>query len=324
VRGRALTSPRFLLNIALVVVLVVLAAWKLLPGTTTYTADFANASGISSGDSVRVAGIDVGKVTGVRLERGVVHVEFTAEKDLTVSRSARAEIKLATILGQHYLDLVPGKGDRLDGGGTIPLPQTKSAYTIDKFQVDANNAVQTIDEDALAQAVDTLSDNLDGDPATNREALKGIAQVSRTVASRDDELRRLIGSTRTVTDVVHSQQGNLMRLLGDSDKVAAMINQRRETIELLLRSTRSMVHEVTLLVRANSNQLRPTLMQLKTLMGTLVKNKDYLDQTLKAVTAQSRYFANATGNGPWIEVFAPDFLITDNVFCAVTTPTECK
>ncbi len=148
--------------------------------------------------------------------------------------------------------------------------------------------------------------------------------MSQTVASRDDELRRLISSTRTVTDVVHGQQGNLMRLLGDSDKVAAMINQRRETIRLLIRSTRSMVHEVTLLVRDNSKQLRPTLIQLKTLMGTLVKNKDYLDRTLKAVTAQSRYFANATGNGPWIEVFAPDFLVTDNIFCAVTTPAECK
>ena len=93
------------------------------------------------------------------------------------------------------------------------------------------------------------------------------------MASRDDELRRLIGSTRTVTDVVHRQQGNLMRLLGDSDKVAEMINQRRETIELLLRSTRSMVHEVTLLVRANQKQLRPTLIQLKTLMGTLVEEQ---------------------------------------------------
>jgi phospholipid/cholesterol/gamma-HCH transport system substrate-binding protein len=253
-----------------------------------------------------------------------VHVQFTAKKDLAVARTARAEIKLATILGQHYLDLVPGKGDHLDGGGTIPLAQTKSAYTIDKFQVAANDAVQTIDDKALSTAVNTLSSNLDGNPDTTKQALKGIAQVSQTVASRDDELRRLISSTRTVTDVVHGQQGNLMQLLGDSDKVAAMINQRRETIRLLLRSTRSMVHEVTLLVHDNAKQLRPTLIQLKTLMGTLVKNKDYLDRTLKAVTAQSRYFANATGNGPWIEVFAPDFLITDNIFCAVTTPTECK
>jgi phospholipid/cholesterol/gamma-HCH transport system substrate-binding protein len=321
---RALTTPRALANITLAVVLVALAVWKLLPGTTTYTADFANASGISSGDEVRVAGITVGKVTGVSLHRGVVHVDFTADKGLAISRSARAEIKLATILGQHYLAVVPGTGQRLDGGDTIPLAQTKSAYTIDKFQVDANDAVQTIDDKALATAVNTLSHNLDGDPDATREALKGIAQVSQTVASRDDELRRLISSTRTVTDVVHGQQGNLMRLLGDSDKVAAMINARRETIRLLLRSTRSMVHEVSLLVRDNSQQLRPTLIQLKTLMGTLVKNKEYLDHTLKAVTAQSRYFANATGNGPWIEVFAPDFLVTDNIFCALTSPAACK
>ena len=321
---RSLSTPRGIINVALVVVLVALAVTKLLPGTTTYTADFANASGINTGDDVRVAGIDVGKVTGVSLHRGVVHVQFTAKKGLAVARSARAEIKLATILGEHYLDLVPGKGDRLDGGGTIPLAQTRSAYTIDKFQVDANHAVQTIDDQALATAVNTLTHNLDGDPGTTRQALQGIAQVSQTVASRDDELRRLISSTRTVTDVVHGQQGNLMRILGDSDKVAAMINQRRETIRLLLRSTRSMVHEVTLLVRDNSKQLRPTLIGLKTLMGTLVKNKDYLDHTLKAVTAQSRYFANATGNGPWIEVGAPDFLVTDNIFCAITTPLECK
>lgn len=319
----SLRTPRALVNVAVAVVLVALAAWKLFPDTTAYTADFANASGVVKGDQVRVAGIEVGKVTGVSLDRGVVHIDFTT-RDVEVGRRARAEVKLATILGQHYLDLVPGKGPSLESGGTIPLARTKSAYTLDKFQVDANDAVQGLDDNALADAVNTLTNNLDGDPATNRDALKGIAQVSQTVASRDEELRRLIGSTRTVTDVVHGQQGNLMRLLDDSDKVAAMINQRRQTIELLLRSTRSMVHEVTLLVRANQRQLRPALVQLKTLMGTLEKNKSYLDHTLTAVSAQSRYFANATGNGPWIEVFAPDFLLTDNIICAVTSPSACK
>jgi len=319
-----LGNRRATVNLGIVALLVVVGVWKLLPDTHTYTADFANASGISKGDDVKVAGIEVGKVTGVTLERGVVHIDFTAKRDVTLTRTARAEVKLATILGQHYLDLVPGTSAPLAGGGTIPLTRTKSAYTIDKFQVDADDAVQTLDEDALSGAIGTLSETLDGNPEANRQALKGIAAVSRTVASRDEELRRLIGSTRTVTDVVHGQQGNLMRLLSDTDKVTEMIDQRRETIRLLLVSTRSMVREVTLLVRANQDQLRPTLLRLKKLMGTLEDNRDHLDQTLRAVTAQSRYFANATGNGPWIEVFAPDFLITDNLICAVTSPTECR
>src|SRR4029077_13156821 len=128
------------------------------------------------------------------------------------------------------------------------------------FQVDANDAVQGLDDKALSDAVNTLSHTLDGDPAANRAALQGISRVSQTIASRDDELRRLISSTRTVTDVVHGQQGTLMRLRDDSDKVAQMFVDRRQTIEVLLRSTRSMVHEVTLLVRANQKQLRPTLL----------------------------------------------------------------
>ncbi len=324
--SRAIGVPRTRrgwLNLALVVVLA-LAATRLLSGSHPYTADFANASGITKGDEVRVAGIAVGKVTGIHLDRGVVHVDFEAEDDVRVTRTARAEVKLATILGQHYLDLVPGRSGSLKPGGTIPLARTRSAYTIDRFQVDANDALQELDETALADAVNALSRNLNGNPTANRAALKGIAQVSQTIASRDDELRRLIGSTRVVTDVVHGQQDNLVRLLEDSDKVAAMINQRRETIELLLRSTRSMVGEVTLLIEANQEQLRPTLLELKTLMGTLAENRDYLDGALKAVTAQSRYFANATGNGPWVEVYAPDFLLTDNIVCALTSPQKCR
>ena len=127
---------------------------------------------------MRVAGIDVGKVRASASSAASCTWSSRPTKGVAVARTARAEIKLATILGQHYLDLVPGKGDRLDGGGTIPLARTKSAYTIDKFQVDANDAVQGLDEKALATAVDTLTHNLDGDPDANREALKGIAQVS--------------------------------------------------------------------------------------------------------------------------------------------------
>lgn len=315
-------------NVALAALLVALGAWKLLPQQQTFTAVLANASGLTTGDPVRVAGIDVGTVTSIRLDHGVVRTRFTVRRDVPVSRRALAEVKLATILGQHYLKLVPGhvggSGDRLDDGGTIPLAQTRSAYTIDKFQVDAKGAVTNLDPQALADAVDALTQGIDGDPRANRRALQGIAAVSRTVGSRQEELGRLIHSTRVVSDVVHDQQGSLMRLLGDADDVAQMIEQRRQTIELLLRSTRSMVHQVALLVRANQKQLEPALRELRTLTGTLADNRRALDETLRAVTAQSRYFANATGDGPWIEVFAPDFLVTDNMLCPVISPTRCR
>ena len=85
-----------------------------------------------------------------------------------------------------------------------------------------------------------------------------------------------------------------------------------------------MVHEVTPARACQQQAAAPDPDPAQGADGHPGKQQDYLDQTLKAVTAQSRYFANATGNGPWIEVFAPDFLITDNVFCAVTSPRKCK
>ena len=171
-RGRGSTSPWWWCSSRS-------AAWRLLPNEHSYTADFANASGISKGDDVRVPASTSARSPASPCTAASCTSTSPPSKGLAIARQARAEIKLATILGQHYLDLVPGKGDRLDGGGTIPLAQTKSAYTIDKFQVDANDAVQGLDDKALAGAVNTLSTTLDGNPAANRQALQGIAQVSR-------------------------------------------------------------------------------------------------------------------------------------------------
>jgi phospholipid/cholesterol/gamma-HCH transport system substrate-binding protein len=99
--------------LALVVLLPKLPA---LSSSRGYSADFAQAAGISSGDDVRVAGIPVGQVTSVKLDRNVIKVGFKISKSTHLGSDTSASIEVATLLGTKRAD--PGLAH---GGAVRPL-----------------------------------------------------------------------------------------------------------------------------------------------------------------------------------------------------------
>ncbi|MDQ3578664.1 MAG: MlaD family protein, partial [Actinomycetota bacterium] len=64
-------------------------------GGTTYTAEFTEAAGLAPDDEVRIAGIKVGSVSDVALDRDRVVVDFKV-KDAWVGDRTRADIKIKT------------------------------------------------------------------------------------------------------------------------------------------------------------------------------------------------------------------------------------
>ena len=94
--------------------------------TAGYYADFTDVSGLQAGDTVRVAGVEVGKVGGVSVHGDVARVSFSLETSQHVTTTTRASIHFANLLGELYLDILPGApgGTPLKPGGVIPVSQT--------------------------------------------------------------------------------------------------------------------------------------------------------------------------------------------------------
>src|SRR5690242_9200813 len=81
-------------------------------GGASYHAAFRDASGLAEGNEVRIAGVKVGKVTGVGLAhaeaRTYVKVSFAIEDDeVRLGDTTSATIRIKTVLGQKYLALAP-------------------------------------------------------------------------------------------------------------------------------------------------------------------------------------------------------------------------
>lgn len=272
----------------------------LVGGGTTYRAEFADAAGLVAGEEVRVAGLKVGNVTDIELGRGTVIVSFRV-KGVDLGERTTAGIEVKTLLGQHYLSLTPAGPGELDPDETIPLARTTTPVNIvPAFQRLASQSAE-IDTAQVAEAFDSLSEVLDRTAPEMGSTLRGLARLSRSVASRDEDIRALFARANEVSGVVAARDRELTELLRGTVAVLDVLDRRRETITQIIDGTGTLARQLTGLVRDNDKDLGPALAKLNGVLDVLQANKQQIDEILRTALTYGREFANMGGTGRWFD-----------------------
>jgi phospholipid/cholesterol/gamma-HCH transport system substrate-binding protein len=275
-------------------------ALPLLAGQS-HSAALSEAGGLKAGDDVRIAGVKVGKVTAVDLEGSHVRVDFRVGRSTELGSRTSATVRIKTILGQKFLALEPaGKGDLSQ---EIPLSRTTPAYDVVEAFSDLATTTEDIDTGQLATALDTVANTFRDSPEEVRAAVDGLGRLSRTVASRDAQLRELLQHANGVTGVLADRNKELVSLLTDGDLLLQELRKRRADIHTLLVSTVTLSQQLTGLVRENRAAIGPALANLKNVLATLEANQANLDRSIRLVAPFVRVFANTTGNGRWFDTY---------------------
>jgi phospholipid/cholesterol/gamma-HCH transport system substrate-binding protein len=271
-------------------------------GGDHFSAAFSEAGGLKKGDDVRIAGVKVGKVDGVDLAGAHVKVDFTVTQPVRFGRDSSASVRMQTLLGQKYLSLEPG-GGQLKEHSEIPLERTVSSYDIVDAFSDLATTSEEIDTDQLAKSLTTLSDTFKDSPPHVKAALDGLSRLSRTIASRDDELQKLLASANSVSGTVAQRNKAVESIIKDADLLMVELDKRRDDIHTLFTNTSAMAQQLTGLVRDNRAQLKPALDQLTQVLAVLQKHEQDLDRTIAAMAPFTRMFANVLGNGRWFDTY---------------------
>jgi phospholipid/cholesterol/gamma-HCH transport system substrate-binding protein len=286
-------------------------------GGTTYKAEFREAAGIKPNDEVRVAGVKVGEVTDVRLAGDHVEVLFRV-KDTWVGNRTTAAIKIKTLLGQKNLVLDPVGNGELDPAQPIPLDRTSSPYDVTAVFNDLAGTVGAIDTGQLAQAFRTLSDTLGASaPQDVRAAFDGVAALSKTLASRDEELVKLFQNTNQVSKTLGGRAEQIQALIRDGNTLLTELNARKDAIAKLLSGVRNLAIQLRGLVAENQKTLGPALDQLDRVATVLQRNQGKLEDSLRLAGPFYRLLGNAVGNGRWIDTYICGLIPTGD------TPGSC-
>lgn len=278
----------------------------------SHAAALSEAGGLKEGDDVRVAGVKVGKVTGVDLERAHVRVDFTVDESTRLGSETSASVRIKTILGQKFLMLEPAGPGELDE--EIPLERTIPAYDVVTAFSDLATTAEDIDTAQLGEALDTIATTFRDTPDEVRAAVEGLGRLSRTVASRDDQLQELLDHAEGVTGVLSERNNELVTLMADGDLLLQELQRRRDDIHTLLVNTAVLAEQLTALVRENRAQIGPTLQNLGNVLATLQANQDSLDRSIELLAPFVRVFANTTGNGRWFDTYVQNLVPVPGAF----------
>lgn len=331
-RGRPLFRPLRERNPVLVgaVGLLVLAlaglvaynadALPLIGGGTAYTASFTEAAGLKPGNEVRVAGVKVGKVTGVSLDGAQVKVSFRVEHTW-VGNASTAAIGIKTLLGEKYLALDPLGSRAQDPAQRIPRTRTTSPYDVTQALDGLGNTFGAIDTKQLAVSFQTISDTFKDTPASVRTAATGLSSLSQTISSRDAQLADLLSGSKQLTKTLSDQNTRFQALLNDGDLLLTEIQKRRDAIHALLTGTQDLGTQLNGLVADNTRQLGPTLDALDRVTGVLLANQSSLDRALALAGPYYRLVGNTLGSGRWFDSYLCG-LVPKNYLPAGTKPTS--
>jgi phospholipid/cholesterol/gamma-HCH transport system substrate-binding protein len=262
--------------------------------TDTYSALFEDASGLQSGDDVRIAGVRVGKVEDVSLENRTARARFVLERGQTVYENTTVSIKYQNLIGQRYLalDTTGQATGSVQPGSTIGTDRTEPSFDVsallngfqplfsvlDPQQVNSlsESIVHTLQGDGVSiSALVVQSTSLAAEFAENDEMIglivTNLGEVLADVADRGDETTALLESTqRLMTDLNAQAQplATAVRTIGDTaGPVAEMVDELRPA----LAGTIDQLGATTDLVNGDGAQLRTSIGLLPSVLASFAR-----------------------------------------------------
>lgn len=313
-----------LVGLAVVAVLglVVGLASAMTPGKRTYAVLLEHTAGLRVGEEVQVAGVEAGEVTDIVLRPDDVQVLFTVDDHLRLGEDTRAEVKVATLLGTHFLLITPqGDGELPDA--TIPMEQTRVAYNLQDVLDDVEPELAELDPELVARSFDVLADAVEPSREELLPALEGVRDLSRTIGRRSDQLGDLLAAAQDVSGRLAASSGDIVALMEQSDLILDELRARRAVISALLRDTTGLARALQGVVVDTRADTGPLLRDVRRVVAVLRRHDASLTRGVRSLAVATRYFANASGNGPWLDQHL-DTGIPDNLYCGLPDGTDCR
>jgi phospholipid/cholesterol/gamma-HCH transport system substrate-binding protein len=311
-RNRALTGlVGTLVTLALVAGALEFPNLPLIHDNATYSALFADAGGLTTGDIVTVDGVKVGSITGMALDGDRVNVTFSVS-GVHLGTATSAAAKVLSPVGTEYLELSPsGRGSL---GSVIPLSRTSVPYNLVTDLSGLGTEIEHYNLPQLEQALTVGSQDLGGTPASETtSAFRGLAGISRVIGNEGAALATIVTQGAKLSAVLSQRSQQLFHLFGQSDLVLSVLEQRRAAIQQLLTATATLSHQITSVLSVNRPELTTLLTDLQSVSAVLAKDSNDFGAAIPVLAAFGRYAANASGSGPFVDAAVPTLLIPDNL-----------
>ena len=252
-----------LILIVLLAIASYLAFTKRVPFTSRgyqIHATFQNATTLKPNSPVRIAGVDVGTVTGVSSHGHMADVTFTVDNEgLPIHKDATVTIRPRLFLeGNFFLDLRPGSpgAPDLSSGGTIPVTQTATAVQLDQILT----SLQKNNRSDLKRALHGYGSALTHKPTPAEDSTQVPAVQGKTAAQALNQTFKYGGKAGRGSAIVNQ----------------ALLGERPHDLSNLIRGQRNVFRELA----SDQSALKGFITNFNTTASALASESTNLSATI--------------------------------------------
>ena len=308
---------------ALVVVLglAALPACSSTPSGIELTAYFDKAVSLYEKGDVKILGLSSGKVTEVQVIDTRVRVKMRLNEGTRVPEDVQATIVPLSLIGERYVQLFPAwtTGEPEAKSGTvIPLERTSIPVEPDEALAALKKFLDTLDPNATGRLVRNLAADLKGNGQLLNDALGQFAQLSATLADKDEQLGRLIENFDKFTATLRTREAQLGKVMDQFAVTTGLLADERDTIAKLVKALAQTSSSGLDLISEHGGALNA---DVQTLTDTLLVVNQNLQHVRDFLSATPMLIAgrNLDGEQGLISSFDPNFKHID--LRQSTTPT---
>ena len=173
--------------------------WNPFAKDIHYKTYLASITGLKIGDSVRLAGVDVGKITEIEVLENKIQIDFEVKKGTKIRTDSVASLRLTNLLGGQFLGLSFGspQAPLLPPGGTV---MSKESGNID---IIVDN-ISDLTKDAKALVTDL-----------NKNQNELMGKITAMIDENRGNLKNTVANLNNITTKFDRGQGSLALLLND-------------------------------------------------------------------------------------------------------------
>jgi phospholipid/cholesterol/gamma-HCH transport system substrate-binding protein len=242
----------------------------------TYHATFIDASRLKAGQKVRIAGVPVGSVKDIKLNRdNTIDVKFGVEKHYQLYSSTRAVVRYENLVGDRYMEITSGPGElrKLPPGGTINAQHTQPALDLDALLGGLKPVLKGLDADKVNTITSAVIELLQGQGGALSNALADTSAFSTALGQRDQLIGDAITNLNTVLGTIDAKSAQFSASVDQLQQLITGLAKNKDVIAGALPPLASTTTDLTQLLRTSRRPLQGILENTRPLATELDDRK---------------------------------------------------
>ena len=276
-------------------------------------ARFDDVAGLFTGDDVRLAGIQVGEVTGIDVVDGQALVRLSVEDGVELPVDSAVAVRWRNLIGQRYLSVTPGTEEAMLADGDV-VARADDVVDLGRIVNQLSPLARSVGVEQVNRILTALVTAFEGNEGAFDGLVADFGSLSGALSDREALLGQLLADSATITEAIASRDAQIAAMVTNLSAITGTLDATDGLVDAALVEYARFAQGAEEILTRGGDDLGAVLEHLAVLTGTAVEDLGVIETAVQTLPAMMDAVLPALNRGPYLRV---------NLLCIAAGPGAC-